>query len=201
MISPELQRRIDAIHGCQGYWVLIVDGEPQTDCGHQWHQGFEEHLNKCVENHWRDISLGFVPTWISFSDYATTGLVGLANFRVFTDTDTIEDPNDAIHQVGYGWNGAGVCVDVRYISNEMIETIQALESYPLIAEDEHAQVQSEVIETDWVDASISDRVTMLQDNGLCIFAARDDDAPWRESLSRLYESILSSADAYPAAYA
>jgi hypothetical protein len=83
----------------------------------------------------------------------------------------------------------------------MIETIQALESYPLISDDEYSQLECEIIEKDWVDQSIDDRVTMLQDNGLCIFAARDDSAPWRESFARLREYLISCASGYPTAYA
>ena len=201
MVSPELQRRIDAIDGCQGHWVLIRNGEPERDCAHQWHQSPAEHLKECLANHWRGVSLGFVPGWISYSDYSNTGLVGLANYRVFTDPASTDDPHNAIHDVGYGWNGCGVCVDLRYITDGMIETIQSLESYPLISDDEHSQLECEIIEKDWVDLSIDDRVTMLQDNGLCIFAARDDSAPWRESFARLREYLISCAYEYPASYA
>lgn len=200
-ISHELQRRIDALNGCQGYWALIRDGEPECDCAHQWHQSPMDHLNQCLANHWRDISLGFVPTWIGYSDYSNTGLVGLANYKVFTDTASTDDPHGAIHYISYSWNGRAVCVDLRYITDDMIETIQALENYPLISDDEHSELESEAIAEGWVDQSIGDRVTMLQDNGLCIFAARDDEAPWRDSFYRLREYLISCANEYPTAYA
>ena len=106
-----------------------------------------------------------------------------------------------MHDIGYGWNGSGVCVDVRYITDDMLETIQALENYPLISEDEHSQVETEVIEKDWVDISIDDRVRMLQEQNLCIFAARDDSAPWRDSLGSLRDYLISCANEYPTAYA
>jgi len=197
-VSPELQRRIDALNGCNGHWVLIRDGEPQRDCSHQWHQSPDDHLAECLANRWRDVSLGFVPSYIGFSDYGNTGLVGLANHRVFLDN---HGSDEGVHDIGYGWNGSGVCVDLRYITDDVIETIQALESYPLISDDEHSQVECEVIEKDWVDVSIDDRVQILQDRGLCIFAARDDSAPWRESLYSLFEYLISCANEYPTSYA
>lgn len=200
-ISPELQRRIDALDGCNGHWVLIRGGEPERDCAYQWHESPSDHLTECLSSRWRNVSLGFVPSYIGFSDYGNTGLVGLANHRVFTDPASTEDPHYAVHNIGYGWNGSGVCIDIRYVTDDMLETIQALESYPLISEDEHSQVESEVIEKDWVDVSIDDRVRILQDRGLCIFAARDDSAPWRDSFDRLREYLISCANEYPTSYA
>lgn len=201
LLSPELERRIDALSGCQGHWVVIRDGEPERDCSHQWHQSPDKHLAECVADRWRSLSLGFVPNYIAYSDYGNTGLVGLANYRVFTDAASVPDPHEAIHEIGYGWNGAGVCVDLRYVTDDMLETIQALESYPLISDDEHSELECEVIEKDWASESIDDRVRTMQDLGLCIFAARDDAAPWRDSLYRLREYILSCANDYPTAYA
>ena len=198
MISPELQRRIDALDGCNGYWVLIRDGEPERDCSHQWQQSPKAYLNECLANRWRDISLGFVPKYIGFSDYGNTGLVGLANHRCFIGN---HGSDDGVYDIGYGWNGSGVCIDVRYISNDMLDTIDALEWYPLISDDEHSQVETEVIEKDWVDISIHDRIMMLQDHGLPIFAARDESAPWRESFDRLREYLISCANEYPTSYA
>ena len=180
---------------------MIQNGEPESDCSHQWHQSPAAHLNDCLANHWQDISLGFVPGWIGYSDYSDTGLVGLANYRVFTDPFSTDDPHDAIHEIGYGWNGCAVCVDVRYITDDMIETIQLLECYPLISDDEHSELEREVIEKDWADESIHDRIMMLQDIGLSVFAARDDSAPWRESFYQLREYLISCANEYPTAYA
>lgn len=201
LLSPELERRIDALSGCQGYWVLIRDEEPESDCSHQWHQSPDEHLKACLADRWRSLSLGFVPSYIGFSDYSNTGLVGLANYRVFTDPASVPDPHDAIHEIGYGWNGAGVCVDLRYATDDMLETIQALESYPLISDDEHSQLECEVVEKDWAGESVADRVRTMQHLGFCIFAARDDSAPWRDSFDRLREYLLSCANEYPTAYA
>lgn len=193
-MTTELQRRIDALNGCNGHWVLIVDGEPQADCSYQWHQSPEEHYQRCLNNLWRDYSIGFAPAYLGYSDYGDTGLVGLSNYRVFLDSD---DPHDAIHEVGYGWNGAGIVVDIRYVTDEMLETIQSLEDYPLISEDDHSQLECEAVSNHWDGESIADRVRALQENNLCIFAARHDDTPWRDGFDCLRESILSIFNEYP----
>ena len=200
-LSTELSEKIEALTGCQGHWLLIRNGEPERDCSHQWHQSPDDHLAVCVRERWQDVSLGFVPELMGYSDYANSGLVGLSNFRTFTDPQTTEDPNNAILTVGYGWNGEGVVLDVKLATEEQVETVEALESYPLISEDDHSQLEYDSINADWEQESISDRVTLLQDYGLSVFAARHDDTPWREGFDRLREAILENLNAYPTAAA
>ena len=195
--SPALQDRLERLDRCAGHWLLIRDGEPERDCGHQWHHTYDEHLATCLEHHWRGLSLAFVPSWIGYSDYGSSGLVGLSNFRTFTDTASTPDPHNAVHEIGYGWNGAGVAVDVRYVTEDQIDTIEALEAYPLISDDDHSQLEWDAISSDWDGESLADRVRTLQQLGLCIFAARDSAAPWREGFDRLREYILENLNAYP----
>lgn len=199
--SPALLERIDRLAGCSGHWLLIRDGEPVRDCSHQWHQTPDDHLATCLAEHWRNVSLGFCPSYCGWSDYSSTGLVGLSNFRVLTDGASTPDPHNGILTVAYGWNGEGVVLDLLRVSADVLETIEALEAYPLISEDDHSQLEWDGIEADWGQESIADRVRMLQDLGLCIFAARDDAAPWREGFDRLRQSILENLNEYPTALA
>lgn len=197
--SPALLERIDRLAGCQGHWVLIRDGEPETDCSHQWHQSPDDHLATCLLERWRGVSLGFVPSFCGYSDYSNTGLVGLSNFRVLTDPASTPDPFGGILEVGYGWNGRGVVLDVLRVPADVLETIEALESYPLISEDDHSQLEWDAIAASWSGDSIRDRVRTLQDLGLSVFAARRDSAPFE--LERLWESILELLNEYPTAAA
>jgi hypothetical protein len=199
--SPALLERIDRLAGCQGHWLLIRAGEPERDCGHQWHQDPAEHLATCLAEHWRDVSLAFVPSWIGYSDYGSSGLVGLSNFRTFTDTASTPDPRGAVHEIGYGWNGRGVAVDVLLITEDQLETIEALESYPLISEDDHSQLEWDAVSSDWESESLSDRVRILQQLELTVFAARDLTAPWRDGFDRLREYLLENLNEYPTAAA
>jgi len=199
--SPALLERIDRLTGCQGHWVLIRDGEPETDCSHHWHQDHTEHLATCLAEHWRGVSLGFVPSYCGYSDYASTGLVGLSNFRVLTDPASTPDPHGGILEVGYGWNGRGVVLDLLRVPADVLETVEALESYPLISEDDHSQLECDAVTADWSDESIADRVRTLQQLGLSVFAARDSAAPWRDGFDSLRDYILENLNAYPTAAA
>lgn len=194
-ISPALARRIDLLNGCHGHWLLIRDGEPEQACSHQWHQTPEQHLASCLDDRWRNLSLGFVPTYCGYSDYSNTGLVGLVNYNYLTDTATTPDPYGGIREIGYGWNGRGVVLDLRFAPLEVLESIAALEDYPLISEDEHCQLEHDGIIKLWVEESISDRVRILQGLELCIFAARRDSTPW--DLDRLRESLIEQLNEYP----
>jgi hypothetical protein len=193
--SPELLRRIDRLNGCQGHWLLIRDGEPETDCSHRWHQSPDSHLETCLAEHWRGVSLGFVPSYCGYSDYSRTGLVGLANYRCLTDPQSFPDPHDGILEVGYGWNGRGVVLDIRTVPDDAIEAVVELENYPLISDDEHSQLERDGINKLWADESICDRVRTLQDLGLCVFAARRASAPWE--LDSLHDSLTETLNEYP----
>jgi hypothetical protein len=192
--SPALLARIDRLTGCQGHWVLIRDGEPETDCSHQWHQDPAEHLQTCLADRWRGVSLGFVPSYCGYSDYSNTGLVGLSNYRVLTDPSSTLDPLGGILEVGYGWNGRGVVLDLLRVPADVIEAVESLEAYPLLSEDDHSQLEWDGISKLW-DESVADRVRTLQDLGLCIFAARRDSTPWE--CDRLRESLTETLNEYP----
>ena len=195
-ISPILQTRIDRLASCDGHWLLIRDRKPERDCSHCWHQSPDEHLATCLSERWHDVSLGFVPGYCGFSDYSRNGLVGLANYQVLTDPQSTPDPYGGVLEIGYGWNGRGVVLDVRFVSDDIIETIESLECYPLISEDEHSELEYKGVEKLWED-SVSERVTMLQDAGLCIFAARRDSTPWEDGFDRLSERLVETLNEYP----
>jgi hypothetical protein len=149
--SPALLERIERLTGCSGYWLLIRDGDPERDCSHQWHQSPEDHLQTCLTERWRNVSLGFCPTYCGWSDYSSTGLVGKANFNVLTDPASTPDPLGGILTVGYGWNGEGVVLDLLRVPADVLETVEGLESYPLISDDEHSSLELEAVEEAWQD--------------------------------------------------
>lgn len=86
-------------------------------------------------------------------------------------------------------------LDIRYVPDEVIETIEGLEAYPLISENDHSELENEGITKLWEEESIADRVRTLQDMKLCIFSARNDSLPWEQDSLR--DSILSQLNEYP----
>lgn len=73
----------------------------------------------------------------------------------------------------------GIALDVRYVTAEMLETIQALESYPLISEEDHSAIELELQQAAWeepVRREFRERVgEALQE-----FAPEGADAYWGE---------------------
>jgi hypothetical protein len=161
--SPVLLERIGRLEICSGHWLLIRDGEPERDCSHQWHHTPERHLETCLVERWRGVSLGFVPSYCGWSDYASTGLVGKANYNVLTDPASTPDPLGGILSVGYGWNGSGVVLDLLRVPADVIETVEALEAYPLISDDEHSTLEMEEIERAWQGSYASDWRDAIRD--------------------------------------
>jgi hypothetical protein len=96
--------------------------------------------------------------------------------------------------VGYGWNGRGVVLDLRYVPEDVLGTIEALEAYPLISEHDYSELQWEGVNKLW-DESVADRVRTLQDLGECIFAARRDSAPLE--IDALRDSLIEALNEYP----
>lgn len=148
-VSPALRDRLDRLTGCAGHWLLIRDGEPERDCSHQWHQTPDQHLATCLTEHWRGVSLGFVPSYCGYSSYSNTGYVGRANFNVLTDPASTPDPHGGILTVAYDWDGEGVVLDVLRVPADVLESVESLESYPLLSEDEHSRLQLEGEEEAW----------------------------------------------------
>lgn len=161
--SPALLDRIGRLEICSGHWILIRNGEPETDCSHQWHHTPERHLETCLSEHWRGVSLGFVPSYCGWSDYADTGLVGKANYNVLTDPSSTPDPHGGILTVGYGWNGSGVVLDLLRVPADVIETVEALEHYSLISKDEHFTLELEEIDRAWQDCYASEWRDAIRD--------------------------------------
>ena len=53
-------------------------------------------------------------------------------------------------------DGPDVALDVRYVTAEMIETLEGLEDYPLISEDDHSQLEMELQAEAWENWGASD---------------------------------------------
>ena len=161
--SPALLERIDRLAGCSGHWLLIRDGEPERDCSHQWHQSPTDHLQTCLAERWRNVSLGFVPSYCGWSDYSNTGLVGKANFNVLTDPASTPDPHGGILTVGYGWNGEGVVLDLLTVPADVLEAVESLEDYPLLSEEEHSSLEIEAQGEAWESWAASDWRDLVRD--------------------------------------
>jgi hypothetical protein len=66
-----------------------------------------------------------------------------SNARVFRDEFAKE------LEAGADGDANGVALDVRYVTDEMLETLHALEQYPLISEDDHSALELELQQEAW----------------------------------------------------
>lgn len=53
-------------------------------------------------------------------------------------------------------DGPDVALDVRYVTDEMLDTLEGLESYPLISEDDHSELELEDQQEAWENWAASD---------------------------------------------
>jgi hypothetical protein len=92
-----------------------------------------------------------------------------------------------------------LALDVRYISAEMLETLAALESYPLISEDDHSALELELQQEAWESWAAADWRKELE-RKLQQYAPDDANAYWGEEMlepvsdAKLQELFSACAD-------
>lgn len=176
-LSPALAQRIDALDGCRGSWLVIEDGEPENRWAQDVSQSPKDALTACLDRRWRGVSLGFQPDWCGYSSYDNTGLVGKANFKHFKDR--YSEPE--ILTASYGWDGESIIVDLRFASEDLIESIVALEDYPLADDQLHSELEMEEQATAWED-TYSRKWFKILASELDRYAADDAEMYWAEEL-------------------
>jgi hypothetical protein len=188
-LSPELLRRIDAIDGCQGRWIvdcralegdysyalrslsepclyssLLVPVGADYRCWALYRLESlglergntptpEDAALYCAHTGWQ-ARLLFVADRLN-DDCSWPGgydapSIYRSNARVFRDEFSKE------LAAGADGDADGVALDVRFINDEMIETLQALENYPLIDEDDHSELELELQDEAWDNWAASD---------------------------------------------
>jgi hypothetical protein len=123
------------------------------------------------------VSLGFEPSLCGYSDYADSGLVGKANFKHFEDCYSAPE----ILTASYGWNGESIVVDLRFASEDLIESIVALEDYPLADEDLHSELEVQEQEAAWEDTYSGEWFKVLVDR-LDLYAPDNAEMYWAEEM-------------------
>ena len=178
-LSPELLRRIDAINGCNGRWIVdtraiegnysyalrdLKDNWPTTDGTYYGEadanetNGFrcgtpESAAAYCASTGWQakllwcSTYLNDDCSWPGGYDAPSTYR---SNARVFRDEFSKE------LAAGADGDADGLSLDIRYVTDEILETLAALESYPLISEDDHSSLQFDLQEEAWENWAQSD---------------------------------------------
>lgn len=161
-LSPELQRRIDAIDGCSGRWIIdnrAIDGDysfafrslgesfATSDARYVSTATAEDAARLCASFHWRGPVLLWQSTYLdddcSWPGGYSAPSIFRSNARVFRD-----DHRKAL-AAGADGDGPGLSLDVRYVTDDMLEALQSLESYPLLSEDDHSELELELQNEAW----------------------------------------------------
>jgi hypothetical protein len=176
-MHAKLTETLDRLSGCQGTWILDLRDRDQR--GHDLHylssgcplagwgtvKDPADALRYCIAQHWRQCRLLFSADRLN-ADCSWPGgyeapSIYRSNNRVFADEFSAQ------LELADG-DADGLALDIRYVTTEMLDTIDALEDYPLLSEDDHSELEVELqgeawgdwVERDWsghVEAALRDR--------------------------------------------
>lgn len=197
-----LADRIQRLAGCAGQWIL--DLRDRDNRGYDLHHlsaGFscagygtirdpETALQLCCDRRWREARLLFSPDKLN-DDCSWPGgydapSIYRSNARVFRDdfsSELEEADGDA----------DGIALDIRFVTDEMLETIESLENYPLLSEDDHSELETELQDEAWESWAASDWRGLVT-TALAEFApeSSDDAEQWAEdAMERVADKALA----------
>jgi len=212
-LSPALLSRIDRLSGCQGRWIVdcreiegnysyalrsLSDYWPiDTETGERyWHSlsevpnlfklhSLEDALQYCAATKWRAkllFSSQYLDADCSWPGGYEASAIYRSNNRVFRDEFSKELENA-------DGDADGLSLDIRYVTEEMIETIESLESYPLISEDDHSQLEMEDQEEAWENWAEREFSQVLENRLSTILQSSLHDTDANEKGEQIVESI------------
>lgn len=217
-LSPALLARIDAIDGCQGRWIIDnrkVDGNyysfalrnigenvPTLDGTYSKPTTVLEAAELCAHYLWRGPVLLWQSQYLDADCIWPGGYdapsIYRSNNRVFQ-----EEYREAL-EAGADGDGPGLSIDIRYITDEMIETLHGLEDYPLIDEDDHSDLEEDLQKEEWqswAQKEWRDKVASALD----VYAPEDADPYWAEehidkipdeTLTELFHACCERSNTY-----
>lgn len=164
-LSSALLERIDAIDGCQGQWLVdnrAIEGDysfafraigesiPGPDGRYR---GPVEAAQYCASTRWAAKLLWqskYLDDDCSWPGGYDAPSIYRSNARVFRDDFSKE------LEAGADGDGPGLSLDIRYVTNDMLDCLQSLEQYPLISEDDHSELELELQQEAWESWAASD---------------------------------------------
>lgn len=139
-----------------------------------------------MEKLWQSATLVFCPDYFSSGDYGGS-LVELSNLQTF-----LEDyAQRGVYEL-YGAHGSsGLALDVRSVTAEILEDLEALQSYPVRSEDHLYHLELEKEEEAWQSWLERDFLSALQREALELFSSASE--AQLESLEEALEEAESGA--------
>lgn len=171
-LSPELLRRLDALDGCAGRWIVDcreLEGNSSyalrslqdssfwpTEAGPAWAAvrpeaspyrsgSLEAAAEYCAATGWRSRLL-FCSQWLDDDARWPGGYDAPSIIR--SNARCFREEHAKALELADG-DADGLSLDVRYVNDAMLETLAALESYPLIDDEHHGALELELQEEAW----------------------------------------------------
>ena len=138
------------------------------------------------ERLWSSATLVFCPDYFGSGDYGGS-LCELSNLQTF-----LEDfKSPGIFELYGGYGSSGLALDVRFITEEILEDLCALQSYPLRSEDHHSALELEKEEEAWECWAESDFRSAIIKESLELFSSASE--AQQQSLEEALEETKSGA--------
>lgn len=163
-MNRTLSSRFDALDGCAGRWIL--DLRDSDNRGYDLHHlpGYVpgagvsnlsplEALQLCVDRHWRDCRLLFSPEKLNADCMWPGGYDAPSHYRSNNRVFQEEFADQLINADG---DADGLALDIRFVNEEMVETIQSLEDYPILDEGDQSQLELDDQQEAWESWAASD---------------------------------------------
>jgi len=229
-LSPALLSRINRLSGCNGRWIVDcreLEGSYSyalRSLSEQWPFESSCPISGTLSRYWH--SLDGVPNLFKLSSpedaaqycAATRWRAKLLFSPALLDADcswpggyeasSLHRSNNRTFQKQFSkellladGDADGLSLDVRFVSDEMLEEIESLESYPLLSEDDHSSLELELQEEAWTDWAERDFSRALEKRLSAVLEDEERAEEIVESLSpaslySLFSALSESASVY-----
>ena len=229
-LSPALLSRIDRLSGCNGRWIVDcreLEGSYSyalRSLSEQWPLEGSCPISGAISSYWH--SLDGVPNLFKLSSpedaaqycAATRWRAKLLFSPALLDADcswpggyeasSLHRSNNRTFKERFSeellladGDADGLSLDVRFVSDEMLEEIESLESYPLLSEDDHSSLELELQEEAWTDWAERDFSRALEKRLSSVLENDELSEEIVESLSAdslysLFSALSESANIY-----
>jgi len=160
--SPALLERFERLAGCRGAWIL--DLRDADNRGYDLHHvpGYvygvgnltpAEALQHCVYQRWSGCRLLFSPETLDDDCRWPGGYDAPSHYR--SNARVFRENHAKALELADG-DADGTALDIRYVTAEMLEAIEALEAYPILDEDDHSQLELDCQQEAWECWAASD---------------------------------------------
>lgn len=158
----------------------------------------EEAISRmCERKLWQRMALLWVPDYCQSGDYG-----GAVHYRSNANVLLSEFSSPECRELYGSYGSHGVAIDPRYCSDALLESIESLENYPILSEDECGALEIELQDAAWENWAHSDFSRKLESllSDLLSESGWENAEEWAEqsieSLSedQLWELFSSAAD-------